>query len=224
MTLTPAQERTLRNVVHAFLRENAVTNLSALRTEDACWNGNILDSLPLLDVLADRPVTSLLDVGTGGGFPLLPAAVCLPETRCVGVDSVGKKVDAVRRIAASAGLKNVEVIAGRTEELGQNPAYREQFDVVTARAVAELPVLLEYCSPFTKPGGRVILWKSLQIEEELKASLLARAELSCHLIAQHEYELPGDWGRRQLLVFEKTAPLSDKYPREVGVPKKHPLL
>ena len=134
-----------------------------------------------------------------------------------------KKIESVGRISHALGLTNVKVISGRSEELGHDPRYREQFDIVTARAVAPINVLLEYCSPFVKPGGHVVLWKSLHIDQELKDSLLARAELSCHLVKQHEYELPGDFGRRQLLVFEKGGKLSGKYPREVGVPKKSPL-
>ncbi len=215
-------EADLRRLMDAFLAENAKLNLSALRTPETCWHGNILDSLPVLDVL---PATAMkiLDVGTGGGFPLLPVAVCRPEWVCVGLDSVEKKINALDRIVRTIGIGNVDLLCGRTEELGRNPKYRETFDAVFARAVAPINVLLEYVSPFCKPGGKVILWKSLQVEEELKDSLLARAELSCHLASRHEYALPGTWGTRQLLIFEKTSRLSEKYPRGLGVPKKDPL-
>ena len=163
-------------------------------------------------------------MGTGGGFPLLPLAICKPESQFFGLDSTRKKLDAIGRMIAALGLPNVEVIAGRAEELGHEPQYREQFDIVLARALAPLNVLLELCSPFAKKGGHVVAWKSMKIDTELKESLLARANLSCHLVDQHEYELPGDWGKRQLLVFEKTDKTDPKYPRETGIPNKKPLI
>jgi len=210
-----------------FLEENSKLNLSALRTEEQCWIGNILDSISLLEVLPTLSIIhsqfSILDVGTGGGFPLLPLALTLPNSVFTGLDATQKKIDAVKRIAEKMDLKNVKLIAGRAEAIGHDKEFREQFELVLSRAVAPINVLLEYCSPFTKPGGHVILRKSLNIEQELKDSLLARAELSCHLIKQHEYTLPGDFGTRQLLVFEKSGKLSRRYPREVGVPKKEPI-
>ncbi len=216
-------EPRLRTLVTVFLAENAKINLSAFRTEEQCWIGNVLDSLAALDLPQVTSATKILDVGTGGGFPLLPLALTLPRAQLTGLDSVQKKVEAVGRIAYEMQLTNVRVVAGRAEEYGHNPEYREQFDIVTSRAVAELNVLLEYTSPFVKPGGIVLLWKSMNMEQELRDSLLARAELSCHLTGQHPYELPGDWGKRQLLIFTKAGKLSDKYPRDVGVPGKKPL-
>ncbi len=221
-TAAMAQGEQLKQLMTAFLEENSKLNLSALRTPEMCWPGNILDSLPILDVLPASPL-KIIDIGTGGGFPLLPMAVCRPEWICTGLDSIEKKINALDRIIRAIDINNCDLICGRTEELGHEKRYREQFDAVTARAVAPINILLEYCSPFCKPGGKVILWKSLKIDDELNDSLLARAELSCHLSAQHEYTLPGTWGTRQLLIFDKTSALSSKYPREVGVPKKEPL-
>ncbi len=225
--ITPEQERRLRQLVEVFLREAATINLSAMRTPEACWGGNVLDSLALLDLLPaiSMPPRSIraLDVGTGGGFPLLPLALCLPDWDLVGLDATAKKVAAVRRIAAAAGLGNVSLVTGRAEALGEDPRYREDFDLVLSRAVAPLPVLLEYTSPFARPGGHLVLWKSLHIEEELEESGYAQAELAVRLERQHRYVLPGGLGERQLLCFSKHARLSGRYPRGVGVPGKDPL-
>jgi len=166
----------------------------------------------------------ILDLGTGGGFPLLPLALCLPDCAFTGLDATQKKIDAVERMIAAMHIQNVSLISGRAEVLGKYPAHREQFDVVLCRAVAEINVLLEYAAPFAKVGGAILLWKSLNIDQELQDSLLARAELSCHLQSQHAYELPGNFGKRQILYFKKTAKTPAKYPREVGIPKKQPLL
>ena len=165
----------------------------------------------------------VLDLGTGGGFPLLPLALLHPEIRFTGMDSTQKKIDAVQRIVDALGLKNVNLVCERAEELGRDEAHREQYDVVTARGVAPLNVLLEYASPFVKPKGKILCWKSMKLEQELQDALLARSELSCQLVEQLPYTLPEKWGERQIVVFEKRGPVSDKYPRGTGVPKKSPL-
>ncbi len=217
----------LKELQAVFLEENTKLNLSALRDADAVWNGNILDSLPLLDYLHSLSTfhfpLSVLDVGTGGGFPLLPLAICMPNCRFTGLDSTQKKIDSIQRMVDALGLSNVTLLAGRCEELGHEPAHRDAYDIVTARALAPLNVLIEYCGPFVKQGGHLVAWKSMKVETELKESLLARAELSCHLNEAFEYELPGDWGTRQLLIFDKTSKTPKKYPRAVGIPKKTPL-
>jgi 16S rRNA (guanine527-N7)-methyltransferase len=224
VVLTQDQEKRLRELMRVFLAENTLINLSAYRTEETCWAGNILDSLALWELAADlSSPRAIMDVGIGGGFPILPLAMMLPSLSFTGIDSVQKKIDAVRRIAAAVNLTNVTLATGRAEELGRLDKYREKFSLVLSRAVAPINVLLEYCSPFAEVGGRIVLWKSMNIEEELEESLLARAEFSCHLAGRHQYDLPGSWGKRQLLIFEKASPLSPKYPRGVGIPKKHPL-
>jgi len=218
-------ESSLRQLNSVFLEENQNLNLSAFRTEELSLVGNVMDSLAVLDtsLLSMDSDVNILDIGTGGGFPLLPLAICCPQCRLTGFDATQKKVAAVERIAESLELNNVEVIAGRAEELGCDEAYREKFDLVLSRAVAPINTLLEYCAPFTKVKGHIVLWKSMKIEQELKDSLLARAELTCHLIDQYKYELPESFGKRQLLIFEKTFKTSDKYPRATGTPKKQPL-
>lgn len=223
--ITEDQQKRLRDLQRVFQEENTKLNLSALRDEDAIWIGNISDSVVALDTEQfQQTELRILDIGTGGGFPLLPLAICMPTCHFTGLDSTQKKLDAIQRMVDALGLTNVTLLSGRCEELGHDPKYRDQFDIVTARAVAPLNVLLEYCAPFTKPKGHIVAWKSMKLDTELHESLLARAELSCHLSNRYEYELPGDWGKRQLLFFEKLANTSAKYPREVGTPKKHPLL
>ena len=223
MNVTPKLEERLRQLVHLFLAENARVNLSAFRTEETCWIGNVLDALAAQEVLRVPAQARFLDLGTGGGFPLLPLAVALQAVSFTGMDATGKKIDAVRRIAASMGLENVVVICGRAEALGRDPRLHERFDVVLARAVAEVNVLLEYCSPFVKQGGTIVLWKSMDIDGEMKDSAHAQKELRCAFRQSIVYDLPGDFGKRQLLIFEKTGRVSGNYPRGVGVAKKKPL-
>jgi len=220
----------------AFLAENMKLNLSAFRTPETCWTGNILDSLAALETEPLRsfshnptpyplpPHPRFLDLGTGGGFPLLPLALCLPQCTFVGLDSVLKKITAVQRIITALQIPNVTLLCGRSEELARENTHREQYDIVLVRALAELNVILEFAAPFLKVGGHLLCWKSLTIEQELKDSLLARSELSCQMEKPYEYDLGGNWGKRQILIFRKRAKTSTKYPREVGEPKKNPLL
>lgn len=222
--LSPELEQRLLKLRDRVLDENTRINLTALRDAEKCWIGNVLDSLPLLEILEKlRAPATLLDVGTGGGFPLLPLAVALPESRWTGLDSTGKKIEAIRRIASDMQLANVSLLTGRAEDLARDPAHREKYDVVTARAVADLSVLLELTSPFAKVGGFIVLWKSLKAEEETARSAKAQHELHVPFSFAHAYALPGDFGERQLLVFRKGSATPKTYPRPTGVPGSKPL-
>jgi 16S rRNA (guanine527-N7)-methyltransferase len=224
--MNPELEQRLKELMHAFLEENGKLNLSALRTEDACWYGNILDSLPFMELIEKQMIakpSSIMDIGTGGGFPLLPLAIALPDTACTGLDSIGKKVEAVKRIAHKLELPNVRLVAERSEILAHHKDHREMYHAVVSRAVAPLATLLELTVPFASPTGVVVLWKSLHIDEELKSSASAQKALKCRLEDSFTYELGGDWGKRQLLIFRKEGPVPNVYPRAIGEPKKLPL-
>ncbi len=231
MQITPDQQQRLERLTQVFLDENTKLNLSAFRTVEQCWAGNVLDSLSLLELLPTligedwqtKPL-SILDVGTGGGFPLLPLAIMMPHARFTGLDATLKKVDAVDRIIRTMELPNVTVISGRAEECGHREKMRGRYDLVLSRAVASLSTLLEYCVPFALPKGHCVFWKSMNIAEELRQSLTASKQLSATLIQSFPYTLPGDWGERQLIAYRKMADTSQKYPRRTGIPKTNPLL
>ena len=220
-------ESKLRELVRVFLEENKKLNLSAFRTEEHCYVGNVLDSLSFLEALdnihgLNAPET-LLDIGTGGGFPLLPLAICLPKTHCSGIDATKKKIDAVQRIVTSLGLTNVGLFAQRLEDKARDKNFREKFDVVTARAVAPLSVLLEYAVPFLKVGGFCAFWKSSKVADELAESVRAQKALSVQFAGTYEYELSSDFGKRLIVFFKKLKETSREYPRKVGIPKSSPL-
>ncbi len=227
----PARKQAqLERLQELFLATNEQLNLSALRTPEQCWNGNVLDSLSALSIPNLIPkkdpgkTPRLLDIGTGSGFPVFPLAICFPELQCFGIDSVGKKMKALEQIRQTMQVKNLTLITGRSEELAHHAWHREKCDIVTARAVAPLPTLIEFCSPFLLAGGIFVCWKSMQIDEELRSAAKAMQELHCTLETQYTYKIDDVWGQRQLLVFRKTAPVASTYPRAVGVPKKEPLL
>ena len=220
-------EQRLRDLVAAFLAENAKLNLSAFRSPEHCWVGNILDSISLLQALDRYPdlknITSIADIGTGGGFPLLPLALCLPAVQCTGIDATQKKIDAVARIVEACSMKNVRLLCGRLESLAHSGEYREQFDLVTARAVAPLAVLLEYGVPLLKPNGLCAFWKSTKVAAELADTVRAQDVLRCRYIGDFTYTLPDNWGDRTIVFFKKIGPTSPEYPRRTGIPKQKPL-
>ena len=233
-------ESALKTLVRVFLEENKKLNLSAFRSEEHCWVGNVLDSISLLQAFEHIRGLSmpkrLIDIGTGGGFPLVPLGICLKETTCIGIDSTQKKVDAVSRIIMTMHLKNVRVQAGRVEELAHQEEYRETADLVTARALAPIPVLLEYAVPLLKVGGFCAFWKSSKVADELQSSATAQKLLGVSFAGTFEYELPGNflavpssvvrsggWGKRLILFFRKNKATLKDYPRQVGMPKAKPL-
>lgn len=221
----------LEQLIGVFLEENKKLNLSAFRTPEQCRIGNMLDSLAFTDIAPklfgrgwESAKLNILDLGTGGGFPLLPLAITMSNARFTGLDATAKKIDAVGRIAQALELKNIHLLCGRVEEAGRDPQLRGTFDVVTARAVAPIATLLEYAVPLLKLHGIAVFWKSTNIQSELRASESAARALRVTLCDQHTYELLGDWGKRTLLVYEKQAITPEEFPRKVGVPKQKPLL
>ncbi len=227
VNLLPKEPAILKRLVDIFLEENTKVNLSGHRTQESCRTGNVMDSLAAASWIKECSNTespmSILDLGTGGGFPLLPLAITFPHHRFTGLDSVKKKIDAVQRIIDAMNLSNVSLLIGRAEELGSNVQHREYYDIVTAKAVAETRLLLEYCAPFVKVGGHILLWKSVNIDDEISSS--KRAEVKLHLEKKTSipYELGGDWGQRQILIYKKIEATPKEYPRPIGSAKKTPL-
>lgn len=220
------EENQLHRLVRVFLEENKNLNLSAFRTEEHCWIGNVLDSIALLDAfrtLGFRFESSLIDLGTGGGFPLLPLAIAAPDVRCIGIDSIAKKIDAIGRIVVAMGLSNIDLVCGRIEDLAHQETLRASADLVTARAVAPIAVLLEYAVPLLKVGGLCAFWKSTKVADELATSAHAQKLLHASFAGTYEYELSGGFGKRLIVFFRKTAATPAEYPRKTGEPKGKPL-
>ncbi|MFT7184352.1 MAG: 16S rRNA (guanine527-N7)-methyltransferase [Oceanicoccus sp.] len=180
------------------------------------------DALEVLKIWTPENGSKIADIGTGGGLPGLVLASELPECEFTLIDARQKKVEAVEGMAKEAGLKNVTGRSGRFEVIAREEEYREQFDFVTARAVASLPVLLEYAAPFLKVGGQLLAWKGPSYTEDLNKAREAMEILEMDLETEHPYLLPtGE--ERVILVFKKIDVTPEKYPRPDGRPKKSPL-
>lgn len=216
--------RRLRAYVAGILAENQQVNLTGARGEEEFWARHVADSLELAALLRERGAGTLLDVGSGGGLPGVPLACALPGVRVTLLDATRKKLDAVMRVCAAAGIENVSARWGRAEQLGQDAELRELFDAVTARAVAALPVLLELSAGFVRVGGAVWLFKSARAaDEEVAAARSAAA--ACGLAAgrRHEYDLPAGHGRMVLLEYRKARALRGDLPRDGSLIARRPL-
>ena len=216
-----------RQLTTTFLKVNESINLSAFRSPELCWVGNVQDSLSLVKASESIPelqqITRLCDIGTGGGFPLLPLALAWSSVSCTGIDSTTKKLTAIQQIIDQEGLNNVRLVSGRLEELGHDSALRGTFDLVTARALATLPVLLEYAAPLLRIGGILACYKSTKVADELSSTVHAQKLLHMPYLRTWMYNLGEHWGERTIVFFQKKAETPEEYPRANGIPKQKPL-
>lgn len=208
---------------------NAVTNLTAVRELSAIERRLLLESLRLVPVLRSLPAIadsgnhSLIDVGTGGGLPGMVLAIACPEWTVFLLDATGKKVAFLNEAIAEIQLANAFTIHGRAEEVGHQPRYRDSFDVVTARAVASLPVLLELGVPLLRIGGHLLFPKGAGISDELDAAGRAAGILGAEVTSSAFLPDAGSTIDTRLVIARKLSPTPHAYPRRTGVPAKDPL-
>lgn len=206
-----------------MIEMNQVMNLTSITEEDEVILKHFYDSMSVIKYYYFHDQINVIDVGTGAGFPGIPLAILLPNVQFTLMDSLNKRITFLNEVVKKCGLKNVECIHSRAEELAKDGDYRENYDVCVSRAVANLSVLLEYCIPFIKKGGKFISYKSISSEEELTDSKNAQNKLCCKLKENISFELPDTDIKRNFLIFEKFDHTADKYPRNNGIPRKKPL-
>ncbi len=224
--LQPEQLQAFRIYAEELLAWNARFNLTAITDDAGVQVRHFLDSLSCLAVLeSDGPLTgkTLIDVGTGAGFPGIPLKILRPSLRLTLLEATEKKTQFLSHIVKRLNLKWVTVLHGRAEELGQDSAYRERYDWVAARAVAEMPILAEYLLPLARIGGRVLAQKGESAPAEVQAADHAITTLGGRVQRLAPVELRGLAETRYLVLLEKIAATPVQYPRRPGVPTKRPL-
>lgn len=195
---------------------NTRINLTAITDPQEVLIKHFLDSLSLL-AACDQPRASLLDIGSGAGFPGLPLKIIRPQWQVTLLEATGKKVTFLRHVIDTLQLENIVVVQGRAEELAHKREYRAAFDIVTARAVAALPTLLEYCAPYCCIGGCIVLPKKGDLTEELAHGKRAAAMVGATLNADVPVVLPGLSDDRRLLVWDQLKPCPELFPRSGAI-------
>lgn len=221
ISLTEGQLRQFEVYAALLLDWNTRMNLTAITAPEEIAVKHFLDSLILLKYTELPENAAMIDVGTGAGFPGLPLKIARPDLRLTLLDSSSKRVGFLQAVAEELGLK-AECIHGRAEELGAMPGYRGRYDLATARAVAALPVLCEYCLPFVKRGGVFAALKGPGIGEEAAGAKAAIRILGGRVEAIKELELPNQ-NRRAIVLVQKISQTPPEYPRSHAKIAKKPL-
>ena len=203
---------------------NTKINLTAITDEKEFAIKHVVDSLTLWDEEKFANVKKILDVGTGAGFPAIPIKIFKPNVEIVLLDSLSKRVEFLKKVAAELNLENVTCIHGRAEDLARQNNFRESFDLVTARAVARLNIIAEYCLPFVKVGGTFAALKGRQFLEEAAEAEKAVKILGGGKIICAEKILPEISDARAVIYIDKKISTPKKFPRKAGTPAKNPLL
>ena len=221
--LTDRQKEQYERYFELLVEWNEKINLTAITEKDEVYLKHFYDSIaPILQGLIENQPIRLLDIGAGAGFPSLPMKILFPELDVTIIDSLNKRINFLHLLAEELGLSRVHFYHGRAEDFAQDKAFRAQFDIVTARAVARMQVLAELTIPYLKVGGRLLALKASNAPEELEEAKNALNLLFSKVEDNLQYELPnGD--PRYITLVEKKKETPNKYPRKAGMPNKRPL-
>ncbi|GAB5056640.1 16S rRNA (guanine(527)-N(7))-methyltransferase RsmG [Companilactobacillus alimentarius] len=224
--LSSVQKEQFATYFHELVETNKVMNLTSITEEDQVYLKHFYDSIVLgfVDESILNEELTLCDIGSGAGFPSLPLKIINPKLKITIVDSLNKRIKFLDSLVAKLNLTDVRLVHGRAEEVGKNPQFRESFDVVTARAVAAMNVLTEFCLPLVKIGGQFVAMKSEKAPEEVKEASFAIKTLGGDVKKQESVELPNEAGIRNFIFVEKISKTPKKYPRKPGTPAKKPLV
>lgn len=213
---------------HLLVEWNSFMNLTAITDMEGVFQKHFVDSLSIVkaydftDCILEKGL-SLIDVGTGAGFPSIPIKIMFPGVKMTLLDSLKKRVNFLDEVIGKLGLEDAETIHGRAEDFGREEKFRESYHLCVSRAVANLSTLSEYCIPFVKTGGKFISYKSEKLAEELSAAEKAVFLLGGKVTGQVDFYLPHSDIYRNLLVIDKIKPTPGKFPRKAGIPAKEPL-
>lgn len=227
ISLSQEQKQQFVTYYEYLIEKNKVMNLTAITEYEEVIVKHFLDSLSIVKAGCFEQNAldgkSVIDIGTGAGFPGIPLKIAFPQLKITLLDSLNKRVNFLNEVIEMLGLSKVEAVHGRAEDYAKQKEYRECFDFCVSRAVANLSTLSEYCIPFVKEGGCFISYKSGKIDEELSQAGNAVKILGGKVLDVVKFPLMGTDMDRSFVIIKKTRPTAKKYPRKAGLPSKEPL-
>ena len=223
ITLTEQQLHQFETYYRELVTWNEKMNLTGITEREQVYVKHFYDSVSLSFFMSMDDTTSLIDIGSGAGFPSIPLKIVYPHLKVTIVDSLNKRIQFLTHLTGELGLSDVNCLHSRAEDAARLPELRDSFDLATARAVARLNVLNEFCLPFVRKGGYFAAMKGADASEEIREASTSFRELKAELFEDHAFQLPIEQASRHIIVLRKLAATPGKYPRKAGVPLKNPL-
>lgn len=221
--LNDKQKEQFHRYYELLVEWNKVMNLTGITEYDEVNEKHFVDSLAIAKVVDMEKIDTVMDIGTGAGFPGLPLKIAYPHLKVVLLDSLQKRVKFLNTVIGELGLDDIETLHGRAEDFAKKTEYREQFDLCVSRAVANLSTLCEYCIPYIRVGGIFISYKSGTVDEEVDNSKKAIKVLGGKLDEVVKFQLPDTEISRAFVKIKKVEETKKKYPRKAGIPGKEPI-
>ena len=223
ITLNEEQKRQFLQFYELLVEWNKVMNLTGITEYEEVNEKHFVDSLSIVKTIDMDSVETVIDIGTGAGFPGIPLKIAFPNLKVVLLDSLNKRILFLNTVIDTLQLTDIQTIHGRAEDFAKQQAYREQFDLCVSRAVANLATLSEYCLPYVRVDGMFIPYKSGEITEELQQSQNAIHVLGGKVTDVVKFRLPGTEIGRSFVKIKKVQNTAKKYPRKAGLPSKEPI-
>ena len=223
ITLTDVQKEQFDKFYELLVEWNKVMNLTGITEYEEVNEKHFVDSVSLVKAIDINKVKTVIDIGTGAGFPGIPLKIAFPHLKIVLLDSLNKRINFLNTVISELNLKDITTIHGRAEDFAKKPEYREQFDLCVSRAVANLSTLSEYCIPYINKGGEFVPYKSGEIDEEVEQAKKAVHILGGTIEEVVKFQLPGTEIGRSFVKIKKVQNTAKKYPRKAGLPSKEPL-
>lgn len=225
ISLTDSQLLQFETYYKELVSWNEKMNLTGITEREQVYIKHFYDSLSVSFFMPMNDITKMADIGSGAGFPSIPLKIVFPHLKVTIIDSLNKRIQFLKHLCSELALSEVECLHSRAEDAARIVSQRDSYDLVTARAVARLSVLNEFCLPFARSGGLFAAMKGNSIEEELTEAAFSFKELKAKPIHVHRFELPDEeHSTRHIVVIKKQADTPKKYPHKAGVPLKNPLI